>query len=524
MEFASASDVELVMRVRAGQVEAFAAMVERYESLVRAVSYSTTGSRDLCDDIAQETFLAAWRTISSVNDATKLRAWLCGIARNLGLQVLRRTGRESELDDNAPVETAPSALDVMSERESEAAVWRALEAVPEKYRVPLVLHYKEGLDVGAIAETMGLSRVAVQQRLSRGRRSLKGGISSLVEKTLSRGKPAAAGLVTAVVGTIAASTPCDAQASPSFTETTAAGENALWGRREWTMTTKILLVTMLGAVTATTALGVARSSRNDDDETSNASLSNASLPRTPPAVEHSDDPALSTRGGWRGGPKRGDADESPSVAGLDPTATLSQVSISLEHVRGTKLEAILAPRFGDLLGLVEHCFDALGKRQPDLRASDIAIDVDVVWKNHEGLGGIVVSSDVTGGRGLGPDEEFDACVQESTFALDLGVDLPASATATVVVRQNDLADIAMRYLARRLSPSNIERCTGGTGLAGPAIASLDVDGGGVVVRADILGIDRDDARRCLVDTIQSIVFPRPRGPNGQLRIRYPLPR
>ena len=83
---ASTSDVELVMGVQAGQLEAFEAMVERYESLVRAVSYSTIGRRDLCDDVAQETFLAAWQTISSVKDATKLRPWLCGIARNLGLR------------------------------------------------------------------------------------------------------------------------------------------------------------------------------------------------------------------------------------------------------------------------------------------------------------------------------------------------------------------------------------------------------------------------------------------------------
>lgn len=519
MGVASTSDVELVSRVQAGQLDAFAAIVKRYESLVRAVSYSTTGRQELSDDIAQETFLTAWRSVSSVKDATKLRPWLCGIARNLGLQALRRTGRETEWNEDVPVETAPSPLDDMSAREADAAVWQVLEQVPERYRLPLVLHYKEGLDVGAIAESMGLSRVAVQQRLSRGRRALKGGISKLVEGTLARGKPSA-GLVTVVVGAIAAGATSSAHATPSFAAATTTAENALWGKRGWTMTTKIALATMLAAATATTAIALgASSSSSDGDETATAPVR-----RTSAAAGSSDDPAPAKRGEPRADQERSAITDDDAVAGRAPTAAMSQLSVSLEEVQGAKLEAAVGSRFGDFLGVVEQCFDALAQRRPDLRTSDIAIAVDVQWKNDAGLGGIVVSSDVVGARGLEPDDAFDACVRESTFALDLDEDLSEAASATVIVRQNDAAAITARYLARRLSPSAMTRCTDGAGLQGPAVVSLDVDAAGSVVRTDVLGVDRESARRCVADIIQSIVFPRPRGPYGQMRVRYPLSR
>jgi len=74
------SDAELLEASRRGEREAFGALIERYQGVVCAVSYSRTGDRALSEDVAQDTFLAAWRQLDQLREAGRLRARLCGIA------------------------------------------------------------------------------------------------------------------------------------------------------------------------------------------------------------------------------------------------------------------------------------------------------------------------------------------------------------------------------------------------------------------------------------------------------------
>src|SRR5438128_12679630 len=96
-----ASDSELWQFVRQGDAPAFEAVVRRHQSLVCAVAYSACGDLALSEDVAQETFWAAWRGRGALEQAGSLRAWLCGIARNLGNNARRRAGRPT-----APLEAA----------------------------------------------------------------------------------------------------------------------------------------------------------------------------------------------------------------------------------------------------------------------------------------------------------------------------------------------------------------------------------------------------------------------------------
>ncbi len=200
------TDVELVEASTKGRVDAFAQLVERYQSMVCAVSYSATGDLALSEDVAQETFVAAWNGLSDLREPSKLRGWLCGIARNLSSKAIRRIGREIPSDAGVQaaineMATSPSPLDDALEKESEQLVWTALHNVPETYREPLVLFYREDQSTKQVAEALGLSENAVQQRLSRGRQHLKASVADLVERTLERTKPSkgfAAGVVAAI--------------------------------------------------------------------------------------------------------------------------------------------------------------------------------------------------------------------------------------------------------------------------------------------------------------------------------------
>jgi len=91
-----ASDSELWQLVRQGSAPAFETVVRRHQSLVCAVAYSYCGDLTLSEDIAQETFWAAWRERATLEQADSLRSWLCGIARNLGNNARRRASRAAE--------------------------------------------------------------------------------------------------------------------------------------------------------------------------------------------------------------------------------------------------------------------------------------------------------------------------------------------------------------------------------------------------------------------------------------------
>jgi RNA polymerase sigma factor (sigma-70 family) len=198
----TSTDNELVEASRRGELAAFGELVARYQDVVCAVSYSSTGDRALSEDVAQETFVAAWRKLDRVR-AGSLRPWLCAIARNLGRKARRRTRHEQPIDDDVQIAAGASPFDDLVRADSERIVRDALARVPEKYREVLVLYYRDNQSIRDVAETLGISEDAVTQRLSRGRRYLADGLTALVEKSL-RGTRPRRDLVAAVLATVAA--------------------------------------------------------------------------------------------------------------------------------------------------------------------------------------------------------------------------------------------------------------------------------------------------------------------------------
>lgn len=189
------SDADLVACSLGGDRDAFGAVVERYQRLVCSVCYAGTGNLARSEDLAQETFLAAWRQLSGLRDPAALRAWLCGIARNLVLGARRADGREpaagAELLDAAeetPAEDALPAQAVIT-REEEGIMWRALERVPALYREPMVLFYREHQSVERVAAALEVSEDVARQRLSRGRKMLHEQVAAFVEGALERSAP-----------------------------------------------------------------------------------------------------------------------------------------------------------------------------------------------------------------------------------------------------------------------------------------------------------------------------------------------
>lgn len=200
------SDTELVRAAAGGDSQAFGEIVSRYQSLVCAIAYSGTGDLALSEELAQETFVSAWKALSGLREPGRLKAWLAGIARNLVKAARRTRARTRTQPLEEATATAPSPLQQVLAEEQQALVWRALETIPETYREPLVLFYREEQSVERVAEALDLGVGAVKQRLSRGRAMLRDQVAALVESALTRTRPGRA-FTLAVLAVLPAAAP-----------------------------------------------------------------------------------------------------------------------------------------------------------------------------------------------------------------------------------------------------------------------------------------------------------------------------
>lgn len=209
--------------------DAFAELVDRYRSLVCALSYSIVGDINQSEDIAQETFLIAWTRLKQLADPAKFRSWICGIARNTALGSVRKARRIDRLaaggrDDSNTTPSDPSGE--MMGREEADLLWESLERVPEKYREPLILFYREDQSVAKVAAQLGLTDGAVKQRLSRGRAIVRGDIQRRLGEMLAATRPGpvfTAAVVGALPGMLATSAAVAGTGAAGAGKTAAAG-------------------------------------------------------------------------------------------------------------------------------------------------------------------------------------------------------------------------------------------------------------------------------------------------------------
>jgi RNA polymerase sigma-70 factor (ECF subfamily) len=168
-------DATQMARVRSGDRDAFADLVDRHKDAV--VNYLTrlTGNRDRAEDLAQETFLRLFRSAGSYSEQGLLRGYLFRIATNLVRSEERREKRLRRLlpflgrQDHAE----PAAPSGLLRQEMHREVSAAVAQLPLRFRVPLVLHEIEGWAYADIARALGCREGTVKSRIHRGRQHLK---------------------------------------------------------------------------------------------------------------------------------------------------------------------------------------------------------------------------------------------------------------------------------------------------------------------------------------------------------------
>ena len=173
----ASTDEELVARSRGGDLDSFNQLVLRWERPIYALAYRVIGREEDARDVAQETFLRAFRALSGFKGQAKFSSWLYRITLNLCRDWIRRERR-------APVAQAPEGVDLIelaseaepvesiedlvARRELGRAVAKAMAMLPEEQRTAIVLKEYHGLTFQEIADLLDCPLSTVKTRLYQG--------------------------------------------------------------------------------------------------------------------------------------------------------------------------------------------------------------------------------------------------------------------------------------------------------------------------------------------------------------------
>jgi RNA polymerase sigma-70 factor (ECF subfamily) len=170
------SDFKTVQAVLAGDTEAYADLVRAYQTTVLNLCRTMLLSQAEAEDAAQETFLKAYSALKQYKDDVSFPAWLCRIASNYCLDVLRKKKRQKtdslETLAEAGVELAQPSDTLGDTQENTRIAIQALESLPPDQRQILALRELDQLSYEQIAEVLKCSIDAVKTRLYRARNSL----------------------------------------------------------------------------------------------------------------------------------------------------------------------------------------------------------------------------------------------------------------------------------------------------------------------------------------------------------------
>src|SRR5688572_4394130 len=171
------TDEELVTRSRGGDVDSFNQLVLRWERPIYALAYRVIGREEDARDVAQETFLRAFRALPGFKGQAKFSSWLYRIALNLCRDWMRRQRRApvmqmpegvDPVELAAETEPAESIEDLVARRELSAIVEEAMTILPEEQRTAIILKEYHGLTFQEIADLQGVPLSTVKTRLYQG--------------------------------------------------------------------------------------------------------------------------------------------------------------------------------------------------------------------------------------------------------------------------------------------------------------------------------------------------------------------
>ena len=186
MHYQQFEDESLVMLTLAGEQDAYEALVVRYQKAVVASAASVTHRQFMAEDAAQDAFVTAWMKLNTLQEPKKFGVWVCRIAKNCARNMVTRYRSFLPLDTvdnlNFADEQNENPADLYLQSEEQDEVCQSMEALPEKVRKIIHLHYFEGLSIAEIADQMRISVGTVKWQLHDGRKRIRKELCAMNEK------------------------------------------------------------------------------------------------------------------------------------------------------------------------------------------------------------------------------------------------------------------------------------------------------------------------------------------------------
>lgn len=172
MTDAATDEAGLIARCRDGDEQAFGELVDRFRDLVHGLVWRLARDRNEVDDLAQEVFVRVHRGLPYFRGEARLSTWIYRVAANVCQEANGRAVRRAAV----PLDAAPEpggrdrAFDELAMRDE---VQKALETLPEHYRLVIAAHYLQGVQYEALAEAMGVPLGTVKTHLHRAKKMLR---------------------------------------------------------------------------------------------------------------------------------------------------------------------------------------------------------------------------------------------------------------------------------------------------------------------------------------------------------------
>ena len=163
-------EARVIALVRAGEADAFEEIIGHYQAPIIRYLYRMTGDYEMAKDLAQDTFIQAYKGILKTDAELSFKAWLYRIATNNARQHRRRKRLLHFIPFTVKAHDIPDSGNQADCQGETLAINEALLKIPEEQRTCLVLHFVEGFKYREIAETLGCSEDAVRKRVARGRK------------------------------------------------------------------------------------------------------------------------------------------------------------------------------------------------------------------------------------------------------------------------------------------------------------------------------------------------------------------
>jgi RNA polymerase sigma-70 factor (ECF subfamily) len=183
-------DDVLVEEARQGSTEAFSELARRHQQRIFCLIYGMTRNRSDTDDLCQEVFMTAFRSISGFNQKSSFYTWVYRIAVNTSLNFLKKRGRKKEragFHENLPYADEKAAASWSPEgsstrNELQGLLEEAVDSLPPLYRVSFLLVADQGLSHAEAARALGCSANTVSWRMHKARKMLRARLSPFINE------------------------------------------------------------------------------------------------------------------------------------------------------------------------------------------------------------------------------------------------------------------------------------------------------------------------------------------------------